>query len=72
MRTASCSSARKPGTTNQIQDFDLLLGNALFAVHVRIAGHAIFAVIHDVFCNYCIPRERLTVRMVTRPLFPSD
>ena len=48
---------------------NLLLGNGLLVVRVHIAGHATFAVIRDVFC---ISREQLAVRMVTRPLFPSD
>ena len=66
MRTANCSSAQKPGATKFL---NLLLGNALFAVCARIAGHATFV---DVFCNYCIPHKQLAVPMVTRPLFPSD
>ena len=61
MLTASCSSARNPGVTNQIRDFVLL------AARVHIAGHARFTVIRDgFFCNYCIPQEQL-VRKVTRP-----
>ena len=30
-----------------------------------MTGHANFAVVRDVLCNYCIPQERLDVRMVT-------
>ena len=35
-------------------------------------GPALFAVIRDVFCNYCILTEQLAVRMVTRPSFSWD
>ena len=69
MRTASHSSTQKLGVTNQIRDFYLLLNNAIIAAHA-MAGHAIFVVVRDIFFNYCIPRERLAVRIVTRPLFP--
>ena len=58
--------------SNQIRDLNLLLSNALLAARAFIAGQAIFVVVRDVFCNYCIPREQLAVCKVTRPLFPSD
>ena len=70
MHTACCSSAWKPGANNQIRNLNLLLGNALFGARAHIAGHAIFVVIRDVFCNYCILCKQLAVRMVTRPLLP--
>ena len=35
--------------SNQHQDLNLLLGNALLVARVYIAGLACFAVIHDVF-----------------------
>ena len=37
-----------------------------------MAGYAILAAVRDVFGNFCIPRERLAVRVVTRPLFPPS
>ena len=41
--------------SNQIRDLNLLPSNALLAARARMAGHAILAVVCDVFCNYCIP-----------------
>ena len=67
MRTMNCSSARNLGTTNQIRDS--LLSNALLAAHAHIASPVRFAVAHEVFCNYCIPREQL---IVTRPCFSLE
>ena len=49
MHTASCTSARKPGTTNQIQESEFMLSNALRLAHTLIASRAILAIVHDVF-----------------------
>ena len=51
---------------------NLLLSNAILAARARMTSHANFAVVRDVLCNYCIPREWLNVRMVTRLLFPPS
>ena len=56
--------------SNQHQDLNLLLSKALLAVRAYIAGPACFAVVRDIFYNYCIPCEQLAVCKVTRPLFP--
>ena len=58
--------------SNQHQDLNLLLGNALLAARAYMAILARFAVVYDVFCNYCILREQLAVCKVTRSLFPRD
>ena len=64
MCAASCFSARKPGETNQIPDFEFLLSNTLLVVHMHMASHAIFAVCClCCFCNYCIPRYQLAICM---------
>jgi hypothetical protein len=55
--------------SNQIQDLNLLLSNAFLAARAYTVRPALFAVTHDVSCNYCIPPEQLAVRMVTRSSF---
>ena len=56
MCTASHSSPRKPGATNQIQDF--------YSIAEQFLQLSM-----TFFCNYCILWEWLTIHMVTKPLF---
>ena len=39
----------------RFETLNLVFSNALLAAHVHIAGPAWFVVIHEIFCNYCIP-----------------
>ena len=73
VRTASCSSARKPGLTNLIRDFKSIAWQRLIcSAHAYSWPCNFCGYLWRFFCNYCILRERLAVRMVTRPLFLSD
>ena len=72
MLTRSCSGDQILSRPIRFKIFNLLLSNVLLSARALIAGHVIFVVIHDTFCNYCIPREQLAVCKVTRPLFPCD
>ena len=69
MRTMSRSGDQILSCPIRVKILNLLLSNALLSACALIAGHAIFAVIRDAFCNYCIPHEQLAVCKVTRPLF---
>ena len=72
MCTTSCSGDQILSRPIRFKILNLLLSNVLLSARALIADHAIFAVVRDAFCNYCIPREQLAVCKVTRPLFPCD
>ena len=56
MRMTSCSGDQIWVASNQHQDFDLLLSNALLVggsgAHIYLTGQARYAVVRDTFCNY--------------------
>ncbi len=72
MRTTSCSGDQILSRPIRFKILNLLLSNVLLSARALIASHAIFAVVRDAFCIYCISREQLAVYKVTRPLFPCD
>ena len=59
--TTSCTGDQIWSCPIRFKILNLLFSNTLLAAHTCVAGHAVFIVVSDVYCKYCILHEHITV-----------